>query len=131
MNALNSFIKFRKENPDIKLELAEVALTSQAYGFNGTIDAPNPPLLIDWKTSNCKDKDSPPIYDESKYQVSAYVYLWNENNPENKIEKAIIVSFAKDKIAYNMYFMEKDEIKESFEEVFLPALRIYNFQKRT
>ena len=129
MNALNSFILFRKENPDIKLELAEVALTSQAYGYNGTIDAPNPPLLIDWKTGNCKDKDVPTIYDEHKYQCAAYVYLWNENNPENKIEEARIVCFAKDKVAYSIHAMDKQEIDDCFHKVFIPTLSIYNYQQ--
>ena len=129
MNALNSFILFRKENPSIKLVLSEVALTSEKYGFNGTIDAPNPPLLIDWKSGNAKDKDEPVIYDEAKYQVAAYVNLWNERNPECPIENAMIVCFAKDKVAYSKYEMDKEEIYGCFNEVFLSCLKIYQYQK--
>lgn len=128
MNALNSFILFKKENPSIELKLSEVALTSEKYGFNGTIDAPNPPLLIDWKTGNAKDDDAPKIYDEHKYQVSAYVFLWNELN-EAKIDSAKIVCFAKDKVAYSVYDMEYPEIQGCFVSVFLPCLSIYNYQK--
>ena len=128
-NALNSFIQFRKDFPDIELKLSEVALTSMTYGFNGTIDAPNPPVLIDWKTGNAKDDDTPKIYDEHKYQVAAYVCLWNENNPDAPINQAQIVCFAKDKVAYSRYVMEMDEINDCFNKVFLPCLSIFNYQK--
>jgi len=130
-NALNSFINWKKDYPDIKLELSEVALTSEKYGFNGTIDAPNPPVLIDWKTGNAKDNDFPKIYDEHLYQCAAYVYLWNDKNPDNQIEEAMIVCFAKDKVAYNVRIMDKQEIDDCFNKVFLPTLSIYNYQKET
>lgn len=129
MNALNSFIKFRKDYPDVELKLSEVALTSEKYGFNGTIDAPNPPILVDWKTGNAKDSDLPTIYDEHKYQCSAYVYLWEEINPDKPIKEAWIVCFAKDKVAYNICIMERPEIDGCFNEVFLSALKIYNYGK--
>lgn len=128
-NALQSFINFKKDYPHIKLELSEVALTSEKYGFNGTIDAPNPPVLIDWKTGNAKDYDLPKIYDEHKYQAAAYVYLWNEAHPDQLIEEAMIVCFAKDKVAYNVCIMDKLEIDGCFNRVFLPTLSIYNYQK--
>lgn len=128
-NALNSFMLFRAEHPDIEFDLTEVALTSEKHKFNGTIDAPNPPILVDWKTSNAKDKDAPDIYDEYKYQVSAYVNLWNECN-ENHINTAYIVSLAKDKVAYGLYKMEEKEIMECFNEVFLSALKILNYKRR-
>lgn len=130
MNALNSFINFRKDYPDVELRLSEVPLTSERHGYNGTIDSPNPPLLIDWKSGNCKDNDLPSIYDEHKYQVSAYVYLWEEINPNQPIEEAWIVCFAKDKVAYNVYIMTRQEIDDCFNKVFFPALTIYNYQKQ-
>lgn len=126
--ALKSFVLFRQEHPEFELKLSEIALTSEKHKFNGTIDCPCPPVLIDWKTGEAKDKEKPPIYDEYKYQVAAYVYLWNENN-EQKIETAFIVPFAKDKIAYNLYEMSKMEIDDCFREVFLPALRILYYKK--
>ena len=129
-NALQSFILFRKENPDIILSLSEVALTHNIYKYNGTIDAPHPPILCDWKTGNAKDKDAPEIYDEAKAQVSAYVHLWNQNNLDEFIHRAYIVSLAKDKIGYNLYKMDEEEIEGWFYDVFVPSLRIYNFQKQ-
>ncbi len=129
-NALKSFILFRKENPELKLTLSEHPLTSLIYKYNGTLDAPCPPILYDWKTSEKKDKDKPPIYDEAKTQCSAYINLWNENNPDNPINTAYIVAIAKDTVAYNMYKMEATEAAERFVEIFLSTLKIINYQNR-
>lgn len=130
INALNSFMLFKKENSHFELKLSEKALVHETYKYNGTIDAPNPPDLLDWKTSECKKLEKPPIYDEWKYQVSAYVHLWNHNNPENLINKAHIVAISKDKVAYALCTMEEEEINSCFNEVFLSCLRILNHQRR-
>lgn len=128
-NALKSFMLFRKENPELILKWSEMALTSEKYKFNGTIDCIGEGIIFDWKTATCKEKEKPDIYDEYKYQVSAYVYLYNEIHGTD-IQKAIIVSIAKDKIAYNTHIMDKQEIESCFNEVFLPSLRILTYQKR-
>lgn len=132
-NALNSFILFRKENPNIELKFSELPLTSYEYQFNGTLDADiicnGVKTIGDWKTGECKQKyTKPPIYDEHKYQVAAYVKLFNEVLKQDR-QEAVIVCFAKDKVAYNLYEMHNDEINACFNEVFLPALKIYNYQK--
>jgi ATP-dependent exoDNAse (exonuclease V) beta subunit len=133
-NALKSFIMFKKENPKVVLQLSEMALTSEKYKYNGTIDCigelDGEKIIVDWKSGNAKDKDQPDIYDEYKYQVAAYVHLYNELNPGGFISKALIVSIAKDKIANTTYLMRQDEIDGCFEEVFLPALKILNYQRR-
>lgn len=129
INALNSFMLFKKENSQFELKLSEKALVHETYKYNGTIDAPNPPDLLDWKTSECKKLDKPPIYDEWKYQVSAYVHLWNHNNPDRLIDKAHIVAIAKDKVAYNLYTIYEEEINDLFNQVFLPCLNILKYQK--
>lgn len=128
-NALKSFMLFLKENPEFKLKWAEMALVSEKYKFNGTIDCIADGIILDWKTSRCKEKEKPEIYEEYITQVSAYVNLYNEAK-ESNIEQAIIVSVAKDKVAYNTYRMNKEEIEGQFNEVFLPALRILNYQRR-
>jgi len=130
--ALQGFIAFKKDHPEYIFKRSEIALTSEVYGFNGTLDclAEKDGLLIaDWKTGNAKKKDLPDIYDEYVYQVAAYVYLYNEINKTN-INRAFILSLAKDKAAYNYREIGEVEIKGAFEEVFLPALKIYNYQKR-
>ena len=80
--ALHSFVKFRKEYPQIKLKWSEQALTSEIHKFNGTIDCiaeiDGTPVILDWKSGEAKQKDAPVIYDEYKYQVAAYVNLYNE-----------------------------------------------------
>lgn len=130
--ALNSFVLFRKEHPEIKLKQSELKLTSEVYKFNGTLDLMaeiDGVLMVgDWKTGEAKDKECPTIYDEYVYQVSAYVKLYNEVNNAN-IGRAFIVSLAKDKVAYNIKFIEKEEIDGSFNEVFLSALKIVNYKK--
>ncbi len=133
-NALESFIKFTKENPNITLKRSELALTSEQHKYNGTIDCTAEVdgmlILADWKTGKAKEEESPAIYDEYLYQVASYVYLYNEVNKTN-IEKAIIVSVAKDKIAYGTRMMNKEEIDGCFNEVFLPALKILNYQRNS
>jgi hypothetical protein len=126
--ALKSFQLFREEHPEIELLKCEQALTSEKYQFNGTIDIITNEAIGDWKTGEAKDKEKPTIYDEYIYQVSAYVYLWNETQNAN-IEKAWIVSIAKDKVAYNYLEIPYEVIKESFENVFLSALNIHKTAK--
>lgn len=132
-NALKGFVQFRKANPEILLMNSEVLLTSQLYRYNGTLDCVasrgGELLILDWKTGNAKKKDKPDIYDEYKYQVAAYVKAFNETNNAN-INSAIILSLAKDKVAYNEYPMGEQEINDCFTEAFLPALKIWNYQNR-
>jgi len=127
--ALKSFLKFRKEHPEIALKNAEIQLTSHTHQFNGTLDCLSDNLIVDWKTAAAKDKEAPDIYDEYIYQVSAYVSLYNEVNKTN-IERAVIVSLAKDKEAYALRELNKEEITGAFNEVFLPVLRIWNYKNR-
>lgn len=136
-NALKSFALFRKENPEIYLEWSEMALVSEQYKYNGTIDCIGksnrafllPDIVLDWKTGQAKEKEKPDIYDEYKYQVSAYVKLCNEANGTD-IKKAIIVAVAKDKVAYNVCELNEEEINNCFNEVFLPCLKILTYQKQ-
>lgn len=132
ITALKGFMQFRKEHPEFKLRNAEIALTSEKYKYNGTLDClaeKETLVILDWKTSKAKDKIAPPIYDEYLYQVAAYVYAYNEVN-NTAIDRAYILAVAKDKIACNFYEMSKQEIDDCFNEVFLPALKIYNYQRR-
>lgn len=133
MNVLRGYMLFKKENPSIKMTLSELRLTSTRYSFNGTMDVLSEidgiPIIGDFKSGKAKDKEKPDIYDEYKYQVSAYCYLYNEVNNTN-IDRAYILSMAKDKIAYNLEFLNKETIEGSFNEVFLPSLRILNYQRR-
>jgi len=128
-NALKSFMLFRSENPNYILYKAELPLTSEKHKFNGTIDCIGEGIMFDWKTGESKEDDKPKIYDEWKYQVAAYVNLYNEVN-ETNIQEARIVAIAKDKIAYDVYSMGKQEIDDCFNRAFLPCLTILNYQKQ-
>lgn len=128
-NALKSFMAFRKDFSNLTLQRSEIPLTSEIHHFNGTIDCIANDVMVDWKTGECKDDAVPKIYDEWKYQVAAYVFLYNEVNNTN-IRKAIIVAIAKDDIAYNVYEMDRDEIHECFYQAFLPCLSIFNYQAK-
>ena len=86
-------------------------------------------MVFDWKTSKAKDKDKPDIYMEYIYQVSAYVNAYNEINNAS-VSQALILSLAKDKPVYNIREVTQQEIQESFEQVFLPCLKIYDYQRR-
>lgn len=127
--ALKSFIKFTKENPQRKLYRSEIALTSESWKFNGTIDCIGDEIMYDWKTCEAKDNDCPKVWDEWKYQISAYVQLYNEVNKTN-INKAVIVAIAKDKEAYSICEMDSTEIHNCFYEVFLPCLSIVSYQRK-
>lgn len=133
INALNSFMLFKKERTDIVLEKSEMPLTSQKYLFNGQIDClakkDKEIWLLDWKSQDCKLKEKPIIYDEAKIQTAAYAYLIKECQNID-VEKVLIVAVAKNKIAYNTYEMDKKEIEEWFSEVFLPLLKIYNYRNK-
>jgi len=131
MTALKSFMLFKKEHPEIKLYKSEIVLTSKRYGYNGTLDClgnDGIPVIVDWKSGKCKKKDTPPIYDEAIYQVSAYVEAYNEQAPTN-VGRAYVLAFAKDKVAYNMRLVESNELTGAFKKVFLPCLSIFKYQK--
>lgn len=131
-NALNSFMRFKKEHPEIKLKKAEIQITSEKYGYNGTLDClgnNGKLVLVDWKTGECKERSEPKIYPEHIDQACAYVKAYNEEKKTN-IKKAYVVVLAKDAISYGIREIEEQEIDESFENVFLSALKVYNYQKQ-
>lgn len=131
--ALQSFFLFKKENPEIMLKKAEMKLTSEKYKFNGVMDClavyKGQNIIMDWKTGTAKEKEKPGIYDEMKYQISAYVYLYNEVMKKD-VDTAMIIVFAKDKIAYNQLILTKNYIDRKFEKVFLNCLEIWNEQQK-
>lgn len=129
--ALESFVKFKKEHPEIKLKKAEMQVTSEKHKYNGTLDClgnDGIPVVVDWKTGECKGATEPKIYEEHIYQTAAYVSAYNEQEKKH-IKKAYVVAFGKDAVGYNLRVVEETELGEAFNEVFLPALSIYNYQR--
>lgn len=137
--ALKNFFAFKKDFPNIRLKRSEVSVTSEIYGYTGTLDClaveKGELFLFDWKTGKCdvgtkKEKEFPPIYPEHLYQVSAYVKAYNEQFKAN-IKSARVLALSKDKAAYNYFMVTENAINEMFEEVFLSALKIYNYEKKS
>lgn len=131
-NTLKSFMLFKSEHPELILQRSEIALTSKKYKYNGTIDVIakwQKLILGDWKTGNAKEEEKPKIWDEMKYQLSAYFNLLNEVEKLD-IDEGFIVVLAKDKVAYNFQMIGKEELTKCFKNVFLPALKICNFKRK-
>lgn len=134
-NCLKGFFQFKKDHPELKLKKAEVEVVSKKHGFCGRLDClakeKNELIVFDWKNGKCGvgkkyEKETPPVYPEHEYQVAAYVAAYNELMGIN-IKQARILVLAKDKIAYNLMAVCETALKERFEQVFLPALKIYNY----
>lgn len=138
-NLTASLFLFKKDYPQVRLKKAEIPVTSKKYKYNGKIDSLGTEkgklILIDWKTGKCnvgtkKETEKPIIYPEHCYQAAAYVKAYNEQMKAN-IEKAIIVSIAKDKIAYNTMILLKNAMEKMFNGLFLPLLKVCYYQIRT
>ncbi len=147
-NALNSFMLFKKEHPEIEMKFAETKMTSEKWQFNGTMDVGMVEvgniITGDWKGSECKKKKvklmgkmvetdefnlKPKIYEEAKYQVSAYNFARNEVFGTN-VESGLIIALAKDTVAFAIHKMGKNEMESHFYDAFLPCLKICYHQKR-
>jgi hypothetical protein len=92
--AFQNFLSFWKEQELTVLE-PEVQLVSEKHLFGGTIDAPSIDkegriVLLDWKTSSG-------IYLSQKLQLAAYERLWNENRPDQRVQRRAVVRIGKEK----------------------------------
>jgi hypothetical protein len=126
--AIDSFSFFLDLNPDDKFANCETKMTSTKFKFNGTSDAigfsgVGKKVLFDWKTSGGDLK----IYDEYIAQVSAYVWLCGESGAPVDGAKIVVLSRAKTDFIVGEY--STPELIWYFENLFLPALQIYNAQK--
>ena len=137
-NCLKSFFQFKKDHPELTLRKAEVDVVSEKHKFCGRLDClakeKNEIILFDWKNGKCgvgkkNEKEIPPVYPEHEYQVAAYVAAYNEQTRSN-IRQARVLVLAKDKVAYNLMPIFETALQERFEQVFLPALKIYNYQQK-
>jgi len=129
---IQSFMKFKREHPEIKMTKSELKIEHPKLKYSGTLDCvaeiDGQPVILDWKSGQYKDKDELPIYNESLYQVSAYIKSY-EKMFNLKIKKGIVVYFGKDKIGYNFIELDEKKIKKNF-EIFKHCLKIYYLQKK-
>ena len=131
-NALKSFMLFKKEHPEIKLKKAEISMTSETYKVNGMLDClgeENEELVIvDWKNSKIGKKEKPVVYPEYLFQAAGYSMMY-EDVFKIRINSAYVVVFAKDAVAYSVQKMERNEMVAHFENIILPCIKIYYYQK--
>lgn len=131
-NALKGFMLFKKEHPEIKLKKAEIQMISDTYSVNGTLDCVGKEddelVIVDWKNSKAGKKDKPMVYPEYLWQVSGYSMMY-EDIYKVKINTAYVVVLAKDKIAYAIQKIKRKEIEAHFENIMLPCIKIYYYQK--
>ena len=129
---IQSFMKFKRERPEIKMTKSELKIEHPKLKYSGTLDCvaeiDGQPVILDWKSGQYKDKDELPIYNESLYQVSAYIKSY-EKMFNLKIKKGIVVYFGKDKIGYNFIELDEKKIKKNF-EIFKHCLKIYYLKRK-
>lgn len=112
---------------DMKMIGSEVQLVSEKYRYGGTIDivackvAADKIRLLDIKTSKG-------VYDEMRYQLAAYVYLWNENHPDQPIESSHIIHINKE--TGSIGFVALGNLDTEF-QIFLHLRDIYELKGRS
>jgi ATP-dependent exoDNAse (exonuclease V) beta subunit len=132
ITAIESFLKFKKDYPLLKLNCTEIPVTSILFQLNGTLDCigeeNGKTVLIDWKTGECKEKEKPEIYFEYLLQVAAYSLLYSTTS-ETPITKAYVVVFAKDKEAYAVKELD-DTMLNELSTLFKVLLEFFHKRKR-
>jgi hypothetical protein len=137
-NAIEAFKMFRKDYPNFKLDWAELQISDDVLELNGTIDCIGSDdddnlIVLDWKTGECKDKETPAIYFEYLLQVAAYVKLYENHRTkkqaelaalsslpstscfDKRIRAAYVLVLAKDKAAYNLRGIEFEYLETLWE----------------
>ena len=131
-NTINSFFKFKKENPEYKLKRSEVILNIKKYGYSGRLDVigerNEKKFIGDWKTGKSKDGELK-FYPEMIYQVAAYTVGYNLQF-KKQIKNAVIILLDKTAVNYGIQEVDEAEMQDAFKNVFLPCVKIYNYQRR-
>jgi hypothetical protein len=114
---VESFKKFKTDwyyNKGMKIRASEFKCFCDTTEVNGTVDAicelKDKCFVVDWKSGNAKNNDTPPVYPEYIIQASIYTHIlrnyemsWRVNSPP------LIVTLAKDKVAYGVYEVSRLE----------------------
>ena len=121
-----SFLSWKKSQPDLHIIDVEQLLYSEKHGYAGTADAiamrtggSRPGIIIlDWKTSNA-------LHADYAMQAAAYAKAWEEMNGET-VAEAQVIRFDKYHAKYEARTVLS--IENSFAN-FLHCLALYNGQK--
>lgn len=124
-NCLISWYEWRKSHKIIDA-ISEKQMVSEQYGYGGTADCicylNGIPTLLDFKTGKG-------IYPSMLVQLAAYRQLIIENGLW--CGQAIILNIGRDETeAFKTRKVTSGEMDELFNEIFLPALRIYRANKK-
>ena len=118
----HKFLEWEEENQPKYLR-SELMLSSEVYGYGGTVDLyakiGKKYVLVDFKTSKA-------IYDDQFCQVSAYANLMRENGMQ--VDEVLILRIGRDKS--EGFEVRKVNQEKLYFEVFKNALGIYNVKKK-
>lgn len=120
--SVSKYLEWESYQDEFEVIASELKLVSEKYSYGGTIDCiaklNGVITLIDFKTCNS-------IWNEAKYQVSAYKKLAEENG--YKIEQCVILRVGRD--AEENYFeyvpLTKKQTEQGF-KIFKSALQLYS-----
>jgi hypothetical protein len=102
----------------------ELSLVSEIYGYGGTLDCParikGQVCLFDWKSSSG-------TYADYWIQMSAYVNLWNETQPEPLTGGVYLLRIDKEGASWDFHF--KQDLSEYF-KAFQHLLALHNLKKQ-
>lgn len=118
---LGSFLEWESRN-NFKVLETEISMVSEKYEYGGTVDLVGEVLgevnIVDLKTGSG-------IYFSNWIQVTAYKYLWNENNPKRKATGCQILLLGDEEFDY-----QHKQNLEDYWEIFKSCLRIREIMKR-
>jgi hypothetical protein len=114
-----------RDMDDELVPTSEVRLVSDTLLYGGCIDilAVNKRkerLLLDIKTSKA-------VYDEYRYQLAAYMHLWEENNPKLPLDGAYIIHVSKETGDIGFIFLGR--VLETEWQIFDHLRAIYRLQR--
>ena len=118
-NGIDAFVKFYNEN-DIEFLHDELVVYSET-GFVGTLDGivilNGKKTLLDWKTSKR-------FYIEQSYQVSSYVFAYEEQTGD-LIEQIVIVRLDKYTGKYHLKYVDLEKARATYMNIFKNLLNIH------
>ncbi len=122
--AYQAFLRWEGQNKILFIE-QEIQLVSEEYEYGGTLDAvgiaDGEHILLDWKTAKG-------LYKNHVLQLAAYAQLWNENYPEEPIERAWLLRFSKTDGVCEPYFFTAEDLMSYALKQFLAFREAYGWE---
>ncbi len=118
-NAFIAWLEWRKAY-ELLPEAVELQLVNEEYRYGGTIDCimrnGSKLWLLDFKTGKA-------IYDEMKYQVAAYYYLY-----PGAVDKVHILRLGKEDGAFDDHYVTEQELERGW-EIFKHLREVYRLKE--